>query len=149
MVQGLSVEKALIAAVNGFRHEMLPAAAGGAEVSATFAKLVDRGRPLLDGRHLRSDPRRLRWPPGSRPRALLQGILGALLGAAKGVFGLITATLAAGGVVIALTSHFGVTALVVGELFQLPPTAREGWLGDGGGVFEAAREVDRGQFSSR
>ena len=41
-----------------------------------------------------------------------------MLGAVRSVFGLVAATMASGGVMIALTSHGLVTALVIGELFQ-------------------------------
>ena len=45
-------------------------------------------------------------------------IIRRLLGAVRSVFGLIAATMTAGATMIALTSHGGVTALVVGGLFQ-------------------------------
>jgi NhaC family Na+:H+ antiporter len=48
----------------------------------------------------------------------LDRILGALLSTVRSVFGLIGATMAAGAVLISLTSHGGVTALIVGEMFQ-------------------------------
>jgi NhaC family Na+:H+ antiporter len=41
-----------------------------------------------------------------------------LLSTVRSVFGLIGATMAAGAVMISLTSHGGVTALIVGEMFQ-------------------------------
>ena len=41
-----------------------------------------------------------------------------MLGAVRSVFGLIAATMASGATMIALTSHGGVTALVIGGLFQ-------------------------------
>jgi NhaC family Na+:H+ antiporter len=41
-----------------------------------------------------------------------------MLKSVRSVFGLISSTMAAGGTMIALTSHGGVTALVIGGLFQ-------------------------------
>ena len=48
----------------------------------------------------------------------LDKLLNTMLAKAKSVFGLIAATLASGATMIALTSHGGVTALIVGGLFQ-------------------------------
>jgi NhaC family Na+:H+ antiporter len=45
-------------------------------------------------------------------------LIGKLLASVTSVFRLIAATMASGGTMIALTSHGGVTALVVGGLFQ-------------------------------
>jgi NhaC family Na+:H+ antiporter len=41
-----------------------------------------------------------------------------MLERARSVFGLVAATMASGATMIALTSHGGVTALIVGDLFQ-------------------------------
>jgi NhaC family Na+:H+ antiporter len=41
-----------------------------------------------------------------------------MLRAVRGVFGLVAATMTAGATTIAMTSHGGVTALVIGGLFQ-------------------------------
>ena len=48
----------------------------------------------------------------------LDRLIGALLSWARSTFGLISATMAAGATMISLTSHGGVTALVIGDLFQ-------------------------------
>ena len=48
----------------------------------------------------------------------LDRLIGRLLAAVHSTFGLIAATMAAGATMISLTSHGGVTALIVGELFQ-------------------------------
>ena len=45
-------------------------------------------------------------------------LIGRMLARVRSVFGLIASTMASGGTMIAMTSHGGVTALVVGELFQ-------------------------------
>lgn len=122
LVQGLPLARALESAVTGFRHTMLP---GGEELaaSAAFVKLVDRGGLYSMVGTFVVILAAFLLAAALEASGALERILGALLAAAHGVFGLIAATLAAGGVVIALTSHFGVTALVVGELFQ--PAYRE------------------------
>jgi NhaC family Na+:H+ antiporter len=48
----------------------------------------------------------------------LDKLLRTMLQRARSVFGLVAATLASGATMIALTSHGGVTALIVGGLFQ-------------------------------
>jgi len=47
----------------------------------------------------------------------LDRLLGALLSGVRSVFGLVASTMAAGSTMVALTSHAGVTALVVGGMF--------------------------------
>lgn len=54
----------------------------------------------------------------------LDRILTAMLGAVRSSFGLIAATLAAGAAMVGLTSHGGVTALIVGGLFRPSYDAR-------------------------
>ena len=123
LVQGFPLRYGLESAVEGFRHQMLPAAAAGGEFSATFAKLVDRGGLYSMAGTFVVILAAFLLAAALEASGALQRILGALLAAARGVFGVIAATLAAGATMIALTSHFGVTALVVGELFQ--PAYRE------------------------
>jgi NhaC family Na+:H+ antiporter len=48
----------------------------------------------------------------------LDVLVSRMMRAVRGVFGLIAATMAAGATMIATTSHGGVTALVIGGLFQ-------------------------------
>ena len=45
-------------------------------------------------------------------------MISSMLRAARGTLGLVSATMGAGAVMIGLTSHGGVTALVIGNLFQ-------------------------------
>jgi len=54
----------------------------------------------------------------------LDRLLAAMLAAATSAFGLIAATLAAGAVMVGMTSHGGVTSLIVGGLFRAPYAAR-------------------------
>lgn len=123
-VQGFSVAQALEAAVTGFHHQMLPASASGAAAaSAAFVKLLDRGGLYSMVGNFVVILAAFLLAAGLEASGALRRILAALLGAAHGVFGLIAATMAAGAMMIGLTSHGGVTALVVGELFQ--PAYRE------------------------
>ena len=119
-LQGFGVGQVLEAAVNGFRHDMLPEAT---TASAAFLKLVDRGGLYSMVGNFVIIFAAFLLAAGLEASGALRRILGALLAAARGVFGLIAATMTAGIVMIGLTSHGGVTALVVGELFQ--PAYRE------------------------
>lgn len=118
--QGLGLAPAIESAINGFRHGMLPlfSAAGGAEPSAAFIKLVDRGGLYSMIGTFVVILAAFLLAAALEASGALRRILEALLAAARGVFGLIAATAAAAATMIALTSHNGVTALVVGELFQ-------------------------------
>jgi Na+:H+ antiporter, NhaC family len=119
-VQGMSLAPAIESAINGFRHGMLPlfSAADAAAPSAAFAKLVDRGGLYSMIGTFVVILAAFLLAAALEASGALRRILEALLAAAKGVFGLIAATAAAAATMIALTSHNGVTALVVGELFQ-------------------------------
>jgi NhaC family Na+:H+ antiporter len=119
-VQGMSLAPAIESAINGFRHGMLPlfSAADAAAPSAAFVKLVDRGGLYSMIGTFVVILAAFLLAAALEASGALRRILEALLAAARGVFGLIAATAAAAATMIALTSHNGVTALVVGELFQ-------------------------------
>jgi len=121
-VQGFSLAQALEAGVNGFSHQMLQAAGGAADgafvASAAFIKLVDRGGLYSMVGNFVVILAAFLLAAALEASGALRRILAGLLATARGVFGLIAATMAAGVVMIGLTSHSGVTALVVGELFQ-------------------------------
>ncbi len=143
-LQHFPVGDALAAAVSGFHHEMLgPDGAAGAAVTATGAvasgsvagtaaragaatmaldprvvTLVDRGGLFSMGSTLVIVIAAFLLAGAMESYGALERLIDAMLGAVRGVFGLIAATMAAGATMIALTSHGGVTALVVGGLFQ-------------------------------
>lgn len=116
LVQGLGLPQAIVAAIEGFRHTMLPA--GAEPASAAFVKLVDRGGLYSMIGTFVVILAAFLLAAALEASGALRRILAALLAAARGVFGLIAATAAAAAVMIGLTSHNGITALVVGELFQ-------------------------------
>lgn len=119
-VQGLGLAPAIESAINGFRHTMLPLFSGADAVapSAAFVKLVDRGGVYSMIGTFVVILAAFLLAAALEASGALRRILEALLAASKGVFSLIAATAAAAATMIALTSHNGVTALVVGELFQ-------------------------------
>jgi Na+:H+ antiporter, NhaC family len=119
IVQGFGVTDAVGAAVGGFRVSMLGAI--GAEpdaLSAAFTTLVQRGGLYSMATTLIVVIAAFLLAAGMDVSGALALLIARLLAAVRGVFGLIAATMTAGATMIALTSHGGVTALVIGGLFQ-------------------------------
>ncbi len=119
LAQGFSLSDALVTAVRGFDAGMTrsqgldPGALGDA-----FNSLVNRGGlDSMTGTLLVIIAAFL-LAGALDASGALELIVQRMLGAAKSTFGLIGATMGAGGAMIALTSHGGVTALVIGGLFQ-------------------------------
>jgi NhaC family Na+:H+ antiporter len=118
-LQGFAIQDALNVAVDGFDLGMLKrVGVDRASVGSMFETLVERGG-------LQSMVGTLLVVIAAFLLAGAMDVMGALdllirrlLGAVRGTFGLIAATMSAGGVMIALTSHGGVTALIVGSLFR-------------------------------
>jgi len=118
-LQGFSIQDSLVAAVAGFRLEMvepLEVAPGG--LGTAFSALVERGGLYSMANTLIVVIAAFLLAGGMDAAGALQLIIDRMLAAVRSVFGLIAATMAAGGTMIALTSHGGVTALVIGGLFQ-------------------------------
>ncbi len=115
-LHGFSLPQALTAAVEGFRVEMLPG--GHVGYSDAFLRLVNRGGLYSMVGNFVVILAAFLLASGMGVSGALDRIIHAMLATARGIFGLITATMAAGLVMIGLTSHGGVTALVVGGLFQ-------------------------------
>jgi Na+:H+ antiporter, NhaC family len=106
-----------VAAVSGFQVDMIAAVGDPAGSGRRSARSSAR-RPLQHGDHARSSSSR---PSCSRRHGRVRRARPAhprMLAAVRSVFGLVAATMAAGATMIALTSHGGVTALVIGGLFQ-------------------------------
>ena len=57
---------------------------------------------------------------GMKVSGAIDRLLGALLHRVRSIVSLVTATMAAGATMVAMTSHGGVTALIVGGLFREP-----------------------------
>ena len=123
-VQGFGVQDAVSAAVAGFRVDM--AAAAGVETDAlspAFTTLVQRGGLYSMATTLIVVISAFLLAGAMDAAGALDLLIRRMLGAVRSVFGLIAATMAAGATMIGLTSHGGVTALVIGGLFQ--PAYRE------------------------
>lgn len=119
LVQGFGVADALIAGVSGFNLSMVDArAAGPGEWSDALATLVNRG-----GLYAMVDTLLVVIAAFLLAGALdvsgaLDLVIDRMLGAVRSTFGLISATMASGATMIAVTSHGGVTALIIGGLYQ-------------------------------
>ena len=113
-VQHISPVDALTAAVSGVRVKMLHVDAP----SAGFLTLVERGGLESMATTLLVIIIAFLLAAAMEISGALNLLIGRLLAIATSVFRLIASTMAAGATMIALTSHGGVTALVVGGLFQ-------------------------------
>jgi NhaC family Na+:H+ antiporter len=117
--QGFGVASAAGAAVRGFEPAMLvELGADPATLSPALLRLLHRGGLYSMAPTLVVILAAFLFAAGLEVSGALDRILRALLASVRSVFGLIAATMAAGGAMISLTSHGGVTALVVGEMFQ-------------------------------
>lgn len=118
-VQHISPVNALTAAVSGVKVQMLSIHGP----SAGFLTLVQRGGLESMATTLLVIIIAFLLAAAMEISGALELLIGRLLAIATSVFRLIASTMAAGATMIALTSHGGVTALVVGGLFQ--PAYRE------------------------
>ncbi len=118
-VQGFSVESALVAAVRGFDSGMVASLGlDPAILSETFTRLLDRGGLYSMANTLLVIIAAFLLAGGLDVSGALDKIIHTLLARVRSTFGLIAATMGSGGLMISLTSHGGVTALIVGGLFQ-------------------------------
>ncbi len=117
LLQGWSAQSAVVAAVAGFHADMIPALAT-APVSDGFLTLVERGGLYSMANTLIVVIAAFLLAGALEASGALDVLIGRMLRSVRGVFGLVAATMGSGAVTIALTSHAGVTALVVGDLYQ-------------------------------
>lgn len=118
-LQGFSVGDALAAAVRGFDVGMVATlGVDPSSMSELFVKLLARGGLYSMTNTLLVILAAFLLAGALDVSGALDRIIATLLRAARSTFGLIAATMASGGLMISLTSHGGVTALIVGELFQ-------------------------------
>jgi NhaC family Na+:H+ antiporter len=118
-VQGFGVQDAVTAAVAGFRVDMVAAAGAAPDaLSPAFATLVQRGGLYSMATTLIVVISAFLLAGAMDAAGALDLLIRRMLAAVRSVFGLIAATMAAGATMIGLTSHGGVTALVIGGLFQ-------------------------------
>ena len=118
-LQGFGIDEAIRAAVGGFELEMIRSTgADPGTVSADFGSLVERGGLYGMANTLIVVIAAFLLAGAMSASGSLELLIERMLAAVSSVFGLIAATMAAGATTIALTSHGGVTALVIGGLFQ-------------------------------
>jgi NhaC family Na+:H+ antiporter len=118
-LQGFGADESIRAAVGGFELEMIGST--GADPGSTgeaFAGLVERGGLYGMADTLIVVIAAFLLAGAMSASGSLELLIEKMLAAVRSVFGLIAATMAAGATTIALTSHGGVTALVIGGLFQ-------------------------------
>jgi NhaC family Na+:H+ antiporter len=118
VVQHVTPIDALTSAVSGVRAEMVPFRASTAAPSANFLTLVQRGGLESMASTLLVVIIAFLLAAAMEVSGALPLLIGKMLMSVTSVFRLIASTMAAGATMIALTSHGGVTALVVGGLFQ-------------------------------
>lgn len=119
VAHGFSPYNAILAAVSGFNVGMVDSiAATGSTPSDMLNSLLNRGGINSMATTLIIILAAFLIAAGMDVSGGLDKLLHTMLRRARSVFGLIAATLASGATMIALTSHGGVTALIVGGLFQ-------------------------------
>ncbi|HUF04089.1 MAG TPA: Na+/H+ antiporter NhaC [Aridibacter sp.] len=118
VANGLAAPDALKAAINGFNVEML----GTDAVSMTDStrSLLNRGGMASMAFTLLFIVSAFLMAAAMEVSGALGRLLNAMLARVRSVFTLIAATMAAGATLISMTSHGGVTALIVGNLFRKP-----------------------------
>jgi Na+:H+ antiporter, NhaC family len=120
-VQGFAIPDALRVAVSGFHVDMVQTLGRGidpAALSEGFRTLVTRGGLYSMMNTLLVVIAAFLLAGALDTSGALDLMINRLLASVRSVFGLIAATMTSGAVMIGLTSHGGVTALIVGGLFQ-------------------------------
>lgn len=118
-LQGFSIQNALTAAVNGFNMNMIETLGlEAASFSRALNTLLNRGGLYSMVSTLLIIISAFLLAAGMDLSGALDKIINSMLQRVRSIFGLIVATLASGGIMISLTSHGGVTALIIGGLFQ-------------------------------
>ena len=118
-LHGFSPNDAYLSAITGFRVDMIGAfAAAGSSPSDMLTSLMNRGGVNSMATTLIIIIAAFLIAAGMDVSGGLDKLLHTMLQSVRSAFGLVAATLASGATVIALTSHGGVTALIVGGLFQ-------------------------------
>lgn len=116
---GFALRDAALAAVDGFEVTMVASLGlDPATFSDAFGRLMSRGGLTSMAPTLIVILSAFLLTGALDVSGALERIVEALLGAVRSTFGLIAATMASGALMISLTSHGGVTALVIGGLFR-------------------------------
>ena len=119
LLQGFRIESAMASAVIGFKPSMVAELGiDPASLSDFFVRLLDRGGLYSMSSTLVIILAAFLLAAGMDVSGALDRLLHFLLARVRSTFGLIAATMASGTTMISLTSHGGVTALIVGGMFQ-------------------------------
>jgi len=119
LLQGFRIESAMASAVIGFKPSMVAELGiDPASLSEFFVRLLDRGGLYSMSYTLVIILAAFLLAAGMDVSGALDQLLQFLLARVRSTFGLIAATMASGTTMISLTSHGGVTALIVGGMFQ-------------------------------
>ena len=120
--QGFSFVGAVASFVDGFS-----AAANltGAAFTPSVENLLNRGGLMSMSGTLLFIIAAFLLAAGMKVSGAIDRLLNALLGLVQSVVSLVAATMAAGAIMVAMTSHGGVTALIVGGLFRRPFAERD------------------------
>lgn len=115
LVQGFSVAAALTTFVNGFDIDAMHLAATPSEA---VENLVNRGGIFSMAETMLFIIAAFLFAGALEVCGALETLLRAMLSMVRSAFGLVAATLAAGSVMVAMTSNGTVTSLIVGNLFR-------------------------------
>ncbi len=120
--QGFSFVGAVASFVDGFSAAVNLT---GAEFTPSVENLLNRGGLMSMSGTLLFIIAAFLLAAGMKVSGAIDRLLNALLGLVQSVVSLVAATMAAGAIMVAMTSHGGVTALIVGGLFRRPFAERD------------------------
>lgn len=120
--QGFSFVGAVASFVDGFSAAVNLA---GAEFTPSVENLLNRGGLMSMSGTLLFIIAAFLLAAGMKVSGAIDRLLNALLDLVQSVVSLVAATMAAGAIMVAMTSHGGVTALIVGGLFRRPFAERD------------------------
>ena len=115
--QGFSFVGAVASFVDGFSAAVNLT---GAEFTPSVENLLNRGGLMSMSGTLLFIIAAFLLAAGMKVSGAIDRLLNALLGLVQSAVSLVAATMAAGAIMVAMTSHGGVTALIVGGLFRRP-----------------------------
>lgn len=119
LMHGFNAEGALVSALAGFDLSTIPTdPASIPDYSEALSRLLERGGLWSMTQTLLLIIAAFLLAGAMHVSGSLDVLLRAMLSRVRSIFGLVAATMASGMVMIGLTSHGGVTALVVGGLYQ-------------------------------
>lgn len=119
VLQGFRIESAMASAVVGFKPTIVAERGiDPADLSEALVRLLDRGGLYSMSSTLVIILAAFLLAAAMDVSGALDRLLASLLARVRSTFGLIAATMASGATMISLTSHGGVTALIVGGMFQ-------------------------------